>query len=201
MSFSGQEGSWIIFIVTIGASLLGLNGYPAIIEKSVFRPYYFVRNREYDRIYMSGFVHADIPHLAFNMITFFFFAFPTEQFLGTLQFLILYSFGLIAGNFCTYNVHKNNPGYASLGASGAISAVVFTYVIFFPTASFLIFPIPFPMPAYVVGLGYLAYTIYSSKQQRGRINHDAHLCGALAGLLFVLMINPGAYKNFISAIF
>ena len=120
----GEIGSAVIMAVTVGTSLLGLYGSPKIIDKCLFRPYLFLRKKQYDTIYMSGFVHADIPHLLFNMFTFYFFAFPLESHLGTIPFLILYVAGLLGSHSCTYFKHKDNPEYASLGASGAISAVL-----------------------------------------------------------------------------
>jgi len=193
MFSSGGLGATTLFIVTIVASLLGLYATPALIEKSLFRPYWFLRKREYDTLYMSGFVHADLGHLIFNMLTFYFFAFPLERHLGTPGFLILYAAGLVFSDTCTFFKHRNDPNYATLGASGAISAVLFAFIVYFPTTSLFIIPIPFPIPAWLFAIAYMAYTYYSARQSRGRINHDAHLCGALTGLLFVLVTDPGAY--------
>ena len=191
----GEIGSTVIMVVTIATSLAGLYGSPKIIEKCLFRPYYFLRRKEYDTIYMSGFVHADLAHLLFNMITFYFFAFPLEFHLGTIPFLVLYVVGLIASHGCTWYKHKDDPQYASLGASGAISAVLFAYIVYFPTTRLLIFPIPFPIPAALFAIGYVAYSYWASTQARGRINHDAHLCGAISGLLFVAVTDPGAFAR------
>lgn len=191
----GEIGSAVIMAVTIGTSLLGLYGSPAIIDKCLFRPYYFLRNKQYDTIYMSGFVHADIPHLLFNMFTFYFFCFPLEYRLGTIPFLILYVVGLVGSHSCTYFKHKDNPAYASLGASGAISAVLFAYIIYFPTTTLMIIPIPIPIPAALFAVGYVAYSYWASANSKGRINHDAHLCGALSGIGFVAVTDPGAFVN------
>lgn len=182
----------MIFAATIGASLIGLYGKPGLIDKSLFRPYWFLRRKQYDTIYMSGFVHADLGHLIFNMVTYYFFAFALEAFLGTLKFLALYFVGLVVSHSCTYFKHRNNPKYASLGASGAISAVLFAYVVYFPTTTLLIIPIPIPIPAPLFAFGYVAYSYWAGKRQIGRINHDAHLCGALSGIGFVAATDPGA---------
>lgn len=198
MSFSGHEGAWIIFVATIATSLVGLYMAPAVIEKSLFRPYWLVRKKQYDTLYMSGFVHADIGHLLFNMVTFYFFAFPMETTLGTGGFVALYIIGLLVSHMGTYFKQRHNPDYASLGASGAISAVLFAYIVYFPTRSLYIIPIPVPIPAYILALGYAAYSFYASRRAGGRINHDAHLYGALSGLLFVLVVDPAAYAQLLA---
>jgi membrane associated rhomboid family serine protease len=191
-------GAVIILAVTVATSLLGMYRAPQIIDRCLFRPYYFLRRRQYDTIYMSGFVHADLGHLLFNMVTFYFFAFPMERFIGTLRFLILYFVGLIASHSCTYLKHKDNPEYASLGASGAISAVLFAYIVYFPQTELIILPIPIPIPAWLFAVGYVAYSYWASLHSRGRINHDAHLCGALSGLAFVALTDLGAFGRFLA---
>lgn len=195
MDLIGQKGASIIFAATILTSLLGLYASPNLLNRSLFRPYWFLRSRQFDTIYMSGFVHADLPHLIFNMVTFWFFAFQLELHIGTLEFVSLYAFGLLLSHGCTYHKHKNNPDYASLGASGAISAVLFAYIVYFPTTTLFIIPIPFPIPAALFAVGYVAYSYWASSQNRGRINHDAHLCGAISGVIFVGLTDPAAFAR------
>jgi membrane associated rhomboid family serine protease len=191
----GQAGSTVILVATVATSLLGLYKLPRLIDGCLFRPYYFLRKKQYGTIILSGFVHADIPHLLFNMFTFYFFAFPMERHIGTVPLLILYFIGLIGSHSCTYFKHKDNPEYASLGASGAISAVLFAYIVYFPTSTLMILPIPIPIPAALFAVGYVGYSYWASNQSGGRINHDAHLCGAISGLLFVAVADPRAYSQ------
>ena len=183
----------VIFIATLVASLVGLYARPQLIERSLFRPYWFLRRRQYATAVTSGFVHADLPHLAFNMVTFWFFAFPLEKQVGSVRFAILYLLALVVSDLGTYFKHRNDPQYASLGASGAISAVLFAAIVYFPWMKLFIIPIPLPIPAPLFAVGYVAYSWYSARQARGRINHDAHLGGALFGLLFVLLTDPAAF--------
>ena len=197
---SGQFGATVILAVTIATSLLGMYRMPQIIDRCLFRPYFFLRRRQYDTIYLSGFVHADLGHLLFNMVTFYFFAFPMERYVGTSRFLILYFVGLLVSHACTYFKHKDNAEYASLGASGAISAVLFAYIVYFPTTKLIILPIPIPIPAALFAVGYVAYSYWASLHSRGRINHDAHLCGALSGLVFVAVTDFGAFGRLLTAI-
>lgn len=197
---SGQMGAMVILAVTIATSLLGMYRMPRIIDRCLFRPYFFLRRKQYDTIYLSGFVHADLGHLLFNMVTFYFFAFPMERYVGTSRFLTLYFVGLVVSHSCTYLKHKDNAEYASLGASGAISAVLFAYIVYFPMTKLIILPIPIPIPAALFAVGYVAYSYWASLHSRGRINHDAHLCGALSGLLFVAVTDFAAFGRLLTAI-
>jgi membrane associated rhomboid family serine protease len=185
----------LIFVATIGASLAGLFANRQIIEHSVFRPYEVRRGKGIATPITSGFVHADLPHLIFNMLTFYFFAFPLEDRIGALRFALLYFLALIVSDVGTYLKHRNDAQYASLGASGAISAVLFAAIVYFPWMELFIIPIPLPIPAPLFAVAYVGYSWWSARQARGRINHDAHLGGALFGLLFVLLTDPGAFSK------
>lgn len=183
----------LVFAVTIAASLLALYSAPGLIDRFVMRPYQVARGRQSETVFTSGFLHGDLGHLLFNMFTFFWFAFPLERMLGSVRFVLLYTVGLALSSMCSVFKHRNNPGYATLGASGAISAVLFAYIVYQPTSTLIIFPIPIPIPAFLFAVGYVAYSYWAAQQQRGRINHDAHLCGAIGGVLFVLVTDPGAF--------
>ena len=178
---------------TVGISLLGLFRMPALINACLFRPYYLFRKRQFATVVTSGLVHADVGHLLFNMFTFFFFAFPLERHIGSVPFVVLYVFGLLASHGCTYVKQRSNPEYASLGASGAISAVLFAYIVYFPATTLMIMPLPIPIPAVLFAVGYVGYSYWASAHSRDRINHDAHLCGALSGLVFVALTEPAAF--------
>jgi membrane associated rhomboid family serine protease len=185
----------VVFVATLAASLAGLFAWPQVIERSVFRPYWFTRRKQYETLITSGFVHADLAHLIFNMLTFWFFAFMLERQIGPARFAALYLLALIVSSLGTWRKHRNDPQYATLGASGAISAVLFAAIVYFPGMSLFIIPIPLPIPAPLFAVGYVAYSWYSARQARGRINHDAHLGGALFGLAFVALTDPGAYAR------
>ncbi len=192
MNFDSPAAT-LVFALTIAISLLGLYSAPQLIDRFVMRPYQVARGRQTETVFTSGFVHGDLGHLLFNMFTYFWFAFPLEQFLGTIRFALLYTIGLGLSSFCSIVKHRSNPAYATLGASGAISAVLFAYIVYFPTTSLIIFPIPIPIPAFLFAVGYVAYSYWAAQQHRGRINHDAHLCGAISGLGFVMVTDPRAF--------
>lgn len=189
------SGALLIFAVAIVASLAGLYGAPKFLERNLFRPYWLLRRRQYATVVTSGFLHADLMHLVFNMMTFYFFAFPLERRIGTARFVVLYFAGLLISHAGTYFKQRNNPDYASVGASGAIAAVLFAAIVYFPDQSLFIIPIPVPIPAPLFALGYLAYTYYAARHAHGRINHDAHLGGAITGLVFVAATDPSAYAR------
>lgn len=182
--------SLFILAANIGLSLVGLFFAPQLIERCLFRPYEFARGHRRATAISSGFVHADLPHLLFNMITFWYFGVQLELYMGTPKFVLLYLIGLLVSQLGSYYKHRDDPGYATLGASGAISAVLFAAIVFFPTMKLYLFFVPIPIPAPLFAVGYLAYSFWSSKQNRGRINHDAHLGGALAGMAFVAVFDP-----------
>ena len=188
-------GAAIVMLATLALSGAGLFLSHGLIERCLFRPYWFARRGQWHTLITSGLVHADLPHLLFNAVSFWFFAVPLEGIIGTFRFCVLYVAALLLSLTGSWLKHRNDPEYATLGASGAISAAVFAAIVYQPTSKLLILPIPFPIPAPLYAVGYLAYSWWSARQNRGRINHDAHLGGALTGLLFVALTDPAAYPR------
>lgn len=182
----------LILVAMLGASLYGLFRDQDWLMRQLLRPYWLVPNRQWSTLVTSAFVHADLAHLAFNAFTFWAFAFGLELRIGTPAFVALYALGIAASDLGTWLRHRGHAGYASLGASGAILAVLFAALVYQPTASLYLFPLPVPIPAPLFAVLYLAYSFYASRQVGGSINHDAHLSGAVAGLLFVLLTDPDA---------
>ena len=166
-----------------------------MIERNLFRPYWLVRLGEYPTLVTSGFLHADLAHLLFNSFTFWAFAFALERRIGSVRFLDLYLLGLFVSDLGTWLSHRHDPDYRCLGASGAILAVLFASILYFPANSIVIMPVPVPIPAPLFALAYLAYTYFASRRARARVNHDAHLAGALTGIGFVALANPAAFSN------
>ena len=202
LSFAtGAPVASMLLLLIIVASLIGLYAAPDFIDRNLFRPFWLVPRRQWATIVTSAFLHADVPHLFFNAFTFWAFAFSLEQRMGSVRFAVLYAFGLFASDAGTWFKQRHNANYQSLGASGAILAVLFASIVYFPSASLFIFPLPVPLPAPLFALGYLAYSWYASRQTLGRINHDAHLGGAVAGLVFVALTDAGAFTQALRSVF
>jgi len=185
-----------ILVVTLVVSVIGLAA-PKLIERSLLRPYLVARGSGYAGLLTSAFVHASVGHLLFNLITYYSFGFPLERTIGSVRFVALYFSALLISGIGTCYKHRDDPAYASLGASGAILGVLFASIVYFPRQSLILLPLPIPIPAPLFAVGYLAFSWYSSRTHRGQINHDAHIFGALTGLAFVLVTDPTRFTDLV----
>jgi membrane associated rhomboid family serine protease len=199
ISFATTPVAMVIFVITIGVSLLAFYN-DGLYDKLILQPYNVSRGKNVYTLITSGFIHADWGHLFFNMFSYFFFAFTLERTLGHWQFALLYIVSLILSDLPSVVKHKNDLWYRSLGASGAISAVVFGYIMFNPLNSMYLMLIPIPIPAIIFGVLYLVYCSYASKRGQGNINHDAHLFGALSGVMITVILVPQVVPYFFHSI-
>ncbi|MEL6624275.1 MAG: rhomboid family intramembrane serine protease [Bacteroidota bacterium] len=168
---------------------------PALKERLVFRPYLVVHHNEWIRIFSSGFIHGGWIHLIFNMITFYYFAFPLEtHFLGSLGFFGMYMAGMAIAHLPRLIISKDDEFYSSLGASGALSAVVLSLIMFVPNIT-LIFGLKGLTFGVIYILASFVLSIASRQLGRGRIGHDAHLWGALAGIVLTVIMRPQTADN------
>ncbi|MDB4922171.1 rhomboid family intramembrane serine protease [Mucilaginibacter sp.] len=189
----------VIFAFTILTSLWAFSNDNAYAQM-ILHPYSVARGQRTYTVITSGFIHNDWMHLFFNMLSYYFFAFQLEAVLGHWQFGVLYFVSLILSDLPTVYKHRNDEWYHSLGASGAVSAVIFGFIMFAPTVKMYIMPIPFGIPSALFGVLYLVYCNYASKYSRDNINHDAHMFGALSGLLITIALNPHIVNSFIQQI-
>ena len=142
------------------------------------------------RLLTSAFLHIDYMHLGFNMYALYIFSDAVIGSLGVINFLIIYIGSLFLGNLFSLAYHKNEPYYSAVGASGAVSGIVYSAVMLYPDMSLIMFPIPIPLPGYIFGVGYLLYSIYAMKKQLGNVGHSAHLGGAIGGFVLTLLLYP-----------
>ena len=189
----------VIFVITIITSLMAFSN-ENLYGKLILHPYNVSRGRYIYTVITSGLIHKDWMHLFFNMLSFYFFAFNLEPVLGHWQFAVLYIASLILSDMPSVLKHRENYNYYSLGASGAVSAVVFSAILYNPLGQMMILPIPVPIPAVIFGILYLVYCSYASKYSRDNINHDAHLYGALSGLMITIIFHPGILPGFFQQI-
>ena len=187
----------LILVFTVITSIYAFNDN-GIFGKFMLHPYSVSRKHKVYTLITSGLIHADWMHLIFNMITFFSFGFPLERAIGSWQFGLVYFIGLILSDIPTVIRHKNEMWYNSLGASGAVSAVLFSSILLAPFSTLLIFPIPFAIWAIIFGPLYLLYCAYASKNSRDNINHDAHFFGAITGLIVTVIVVPGVIPHFLN---
>lgn len=173
----------IIIVVNAIISFKGFNDF-AFFEKYKFNIGGIQRGEQY-RFFTSAFLHADMQHLLFNMITLYFFAPFVVNFLGDKEFVICYLISLLAGNGLSYIVNKNDYHYSAIGASGAVMGIVYAAIVLVPDLR--IYGI---IPGYIFGIGYMVYTIYGMKTKRDNIGHDAHFGGAVAGLAVAIAFSP-----------
>ena len=201
-----------LVLIIIGITVLisfSVENKPEQKEKMLFIPNRIKHSGEYHRLISSIFIHADLNHLAFNMLSLYFLGTLFEQQmisvygvqLGSVNFILLYLLGGIASEIYPFIRHQDDPYYRSLGASGAVSGVIFAAILWNPTMNLYLFFIPVPIPAYIFGPIYLVFEYFAMKRGTTNIAHDAHIGGALFGIFFVLLLNPNKGLEFFQAIF
>lgn len=187
----------IATLVIIGLNvLISIKGFN---DFSFFEKYKFniagIRRGEQIRMFSSGFLHVDFTHLLFNMLTLYFFADVVIGTVGVVKFLLIYVASLLVGNLLSFYFHKDEYHYSAVGASGAVTGVLYSAILFYPDMSLFLFFIPIPIPAWIFGLLYLLYSIYGMKKQLGNIGHDAHFGGAVAGYGITLAFVPSLVET------
>ncbi|MGJ8593764.1 MAG: rhomboid family intramembrane serine protease [Aquaticitalea sp.] len=187
----------LVTIVIIAANIM--ISYKGFNDYGFFERYKFnvgaVRRGEQVRIFSSGFLHVDMAHLLFNMITLYFFADIVVVDMGNLNFIIVYLISLILGNLLSLYFHQNEYQYSAVGASGAVTGILYAAILLRPEMELFMFFIPIPIPAYIFGIGYLMYSIYGMKKRIGNIGHDAHFGGAIGGFVVTLILTPSLFQT------
>jgi len=202
------------FNVTLGIIILtGIISYKAFADRAFFErfkhhPYSENKNKEFLRMLSSGFLHGGWAHLIFNVYVLLMFGNIVEEYFveefgttfGRVLYLLMYLTCIIAANIPSYFKHKENPHYGAIGASGAVSGVIFISILFRPMSGIGIIFIPLYIPAFIFGILYLIYSSWASRNQDSRIGHDAHFYGALYGMVFIILLHPQIIPEFISKI-
>ena len=177
-----------LIIANVLISMKGFGDY-VFIDKYKFQVGKIIGGEKI-RMLSSGFLHVDWMHLGFNMYALYLFGDIVTQTLGTSNFIAIYFGSLLAGNLYALFFHKNEPYYSAVGASGAVSGVLYASILLYPDMTLMLFPLPIPIPAYIFGVGYLLYSIYGMKKQLGNIGHAAHLGGAMGGFIITIALFP-----------
>lgn len=187
----------LVTAIIIGAN--ALMSFKGFNDRLFFEQYKFnvarIKVGEHVRMFSSGFLHADTTHLLFNMLTLYFFANAVIFELGNLSFIIIYLASLIFGNLLSLYFHKDEGWYSAVGASGAVTGILYAAILLQPEMSLYMFFIPIPIPGYLFGIGYLLYSIYGMKNRVGNIGHDAHFGGAVGGYAVTLILQPSLFQT------
>jgi len=191
----------LIIAITCTVSFLAFrNG--RLLDELLLWPPAISRRHEYYRLVTYGLVHADFNHLLFNMLTLYFFGRAMEDFyaarLGAAGFVLFYVGALVVSILPSWRRHRGDANYRSLGASGAVSAALFAFILLAPWSTLLVFVIP--MPAIVFALIYVGYSVWMERRGTGNVNHGAHLWGAGYGVLFTVLLEPGVVPHFLDAL-
>lgn len=186
----------VLIVIIVLNVIISFKGFE---DTAFFRRFEFhigsIRAGEQIRMLSSAFLHADISHLAFNMLTLYFFAPVVYQSLGDFSFVLIYVGSLVFGSLLTLYFHINDYSYRAIGASGAVTGVLYSAILLQPDMSLFLFFIPIPIPAYIFGIGYLLYSIYGMKAKRDNIGHTAHFGGAIGGYLITLIKEPHMFTD------
>lgn len=180
----------IVTIVIIAANvIISLKGFS---DFNFFEKYKFniggINRGEKIRVFSSGFLHVDMTHLFFNMFTLYFFADVVISRMGQVNFLVVYIGSLLIGSLLSYYFHKKEFHYSAVGASGAVTGILYSAILLDPSMKLMFIFVPIPIPAYIFGIGYLLYSIYGMKSRLGNIGHDAHFGGAIGGYVLTIIL-------------
>jgi len=193
MNDTSTPATILIIVATALISIRGFNR-PEFMARFIFDAQLIQRQREYLRLISSGFLHANWMHLIFNMLSLFFFGRYVEIVLGAPVYILLYLLSLIGGGLLSLILNRNTE-YRALGASGAVSGIIFACIFIFPGGSVYMFPLPFPIPSWLYAILFVIISLYGMRSRAGNIGHDAHLGGALSGLLITAVLVPQAILN------
>ena len=188
----------LLVLVTTAVSIYALIN-PPVLQRLILWPVAINTKKQYERFVTHGFIHADNQHLLFNMITLYFFGRTMEgvydRLIGPYGFILFYLGALVFSILPTYVEHRTDARYRSLGASGAVSAVLFAFILLSPWST--IYLIVIPVPAVVYGVAYFAWEFYKDKRGGDNINHSAHLWGAAYGIVVTLLLYPAFVGRFL----
>ena len=183
--------SFEVLIIILLNSIISYKGFG---DRYLFQKFYFkmdeIKNGQYYRFLTSGFLHVDKQHLIFNMITLYFFGDFVLNAFGIFWFFCIYLTCLILGSLFCFIIHNNDNNYSAVGASGAVTGILFSAILAYPNLQLALLFFPIPMPGYFFGVAYLAYTFYGLKKQNDGIGHSAHLGGAIGGILLSILLMP-----------
>lgn len=193
-----------LLFANIAISLWAFYSNPIYFQKFSEWPYQIVYDKSYYQMITSAFLHANFMHLLFNMFALYTFGSYLESFFirnlgsfeGSLYFFLIYFISLIAGSLLTVLFHYKDPNYVAVGASGAVSGIVFSYIIFFPQSMLYVFFVP--MPAYLFAILWIGFSIYGMRSKLGNIGHEAHLGGAIGGFISTLILIKGSFQILLS---
>lgn len=184
-----------IILANVVATVIGFKNR-AFFDKWIFEIRAVKKDRQWYRLFTAGFLHVNWQHLLFNMLSFYFFAGSVAREVGSIGFLLIYLGSLLGGNLLALLFHQGNLQYRSVGASGAVSGVLFAAIALFPGMQLALLFLPIPFPAWAFGIAFMLYSIYGMRANRDNIGHEAHLGGAIIGLLIAIFLQPSiAQRN------
>jgi membrane associated rhomboid family serine protease len=194
--------TYIIIGITAVVSFLAFQNV-SLMEKLQFNAAQVVHRKQYYRLISHAFLHVSWTHLIVNMLVLYFFGRNVESYFGyffgnmaEIYFVMLYIGGMLASNIWSLIKHQNDYYYNAVGASGAVSAVLFTFIFLDPWEMLYLFAI-IPIPGIVFGVGYLIYSYQMGKRKSDNVAHDAHFLGAVFGFVFPIILKPDLFRRFI----
>ena len=193
-----------LIFANVAITIWAMYSNPIYFDRFSERPYEIIYHKRLYQVITSAFLHANFLHLFFNMFALYSFGTILEkffisnfgQFTGSLDFFLIYFISLLSGSLLTVILNFKNPDYVAVGASGAVSGIVFSFILFFPTSTVGVFFIP--MPAFIFAFLYVAVSVYGMKSKFGNIGHEAHLGGVIGGIISTFLLIEGSFRFFLT---